>query len=80
MAKVVQTTLDDDEYRTLRAILSKKKLSLKEGLHMAVRKLLLEETEIDPADSFLSSRPFGRSHRKDISTAHDKYLYGEARR
>ncbi len=80
MAKVVQTTLEEDEYRTLRAILSKKKLSLKEGLHMAVRKLLLEETKIDPADSFLCSRPLGRSHRKDLSSAHDKYLYGEAQR
>jgi hypothetical protein len=76
MTKVVQTTLDEEEYRTLREMLRRKGLSLKEGLHVAVTRLLLDETKIDPSDSFLSREPTGRSGRKDLSKAHDKYLYG----
>jgi len=80
MTKVVQTTLDDEEYRTLRELLRGKGLSLKEGIHMAVTRLLLEETKLDPSDPFLSRKPTGRSGRKDLSRAHDKYLYGEGQR
>jgi hypothetical protein len=80
MTKVVQTTLDDDEYRTLRELLRGKGLSLKEGVHMAVTRLLLEETKLDPSDPFLSRKPTGRSGRKDLSRAHDKHLYGEGQR
>jgi hypothetical protein len=80
MTKVVQTTLDDEEYRTLRELLRGKGLSLKEGVHMAVTRLLLEETKLDPSDPFLSRKPTGRSGRKDLSRAHDKYLYGEGQR
>ncbi len=42
MAKVVQTQLDEEEYKTFRAILRNKGLSLKEGLHIAVTRFLLE--------------------------------------
>jgi len=80
MRKVVQTTLDDEEYRTLRELLRGKGLTLKEGVHMAVTRLLLEETKLDPSDPFLLRRPTGRSGRKDLSRAHDKYLYGEGQR
>ena len=80
MTKVVQTALDDEEYRTLRELLRGKGLSLKEGVHMAVTRLLLEETKLDPSDPFLSRKPTGRSGRKDLSRAHDKYLYGEGQR
>lgn len=80
MRKVVQTTLDDEEYRTLRELLRGKGLTLKEGVHMAVTRLLLEETKLDPSDPFLSRKPTGRSGRKDLSRAHDKYLYGEGQR
>jgi hypothetical protein len=80
VTKVVQTTLDDEEYRTLRELLRGKGLSLKEGVHMAVTRLLLEETKLDPSDPFLSRKPTGRSGRKDLSRAHDKYLYGEGQR
>ena len=77
MAKVVQTTLEEEEYKTLRDMLKRKRLSLKEGLHLAVTRLLQEEIKLDPGDSFLSRRPVGRSGRKDLSRAHDKYLYGK---
>jgi hypothetical protein len=80
MTKVVQTTLDEEEYRTLKEILRKRHLSLKEGLHIAVSRLLKEETKIDARDPFLVRKPAGRSGRGDLSKAHDRYLYGERRR
>ncbi len=80
MTKVVQTTLDEEEYRTLKEILGKKGLSLKEGLRIAVSQLLKEETKIDAKDPFLVRKPTGRSGRGDLSKAHDRYLYGDRRR
>ena len=79
MAKVVQTTLEDEEYKTLREVLRKKGLSVKEGLQLAVAKLLQEEVKLEPSDPFLSRKPSGRSGRRDLSAAHDKYLYGKGR-
>jgi hypothetical protein len=80
VTKVVQTVLEDEEYRTLLNLLRKKHLTVKEGLHIAVTKLLQEEFKLDSSDRFLSARPFGRSGRRDLSTAHDKYLYGKGLR
>jgi hypothetical protein len=77
MAKVVQTTLDEDEYKTLREVLERRGISLKEGLRLAVARLIQEEVKLDPSDSFLSRKPVGRSGRKDLSRAHDRYLYGK---
>jgi hypothetical protein len=77
MGKVVQTLLEEEEYRTLREVLKRKRLSLKDGLHLAVARLLQEEVKLNPSDSFLSRRPIGRSGRKDLARAHDKYLYGK---
>ena len=77
MAKVVQTSLQDEEYKTLRELLRKKRLSVKEGLHLAVTRLLQEEMAVDAGDSFLVRKPTGRSGRKDLSTGHDRYLYGK---
>jgi hypothetical protein len=79
MAKVVQTTLGEDEYKTLREVLERKGISLKEGLRLAVARMIQEEAKLDPSDSFLSRKPVGRSGRKDLSRAHDKYLYGKGR-
>lgn len=80
MTKVVQTTLDEDEYRSFREVLRRKGLTLKDGLHIAVTRLLQEETKIDPSDPFLSRQTRGKSGRRDLSKAHDRYLYGENRR
>jgi len=80
MTKVVQTTLDEQEYRTLREVLRRRGLSLKEGLRIAVTRLVLEEMKLDPSDPFLSSQPTGRSSYKDLSKAHDRYLYGRGQR
>lgn len=79
MAKVVQTTLEEEEYRTLREVVRKKGLSLKEGLHLAVTRLLQEEVRLKPSDAFFSRKPVGHSGRKNLSKAHDKYLYGKGR-
>jgi hypothetical protein len=73
MVKVVQTTLAEDEYTTLREVL--KRLSPKEGLYLAVTRLLPEKAKLVSSDSFLSRKPAGRSGRKDLSKAHGKYLY-----
>jgi hypothetical protein len=56
MEKVVQTTLEDEEYKTLRDVLKRKRLSLKEGLHLGVTKLLQDEIKLDPSDPFLSRK------------------------
>ena len=77
MAKVVQTTLEEEQYKTLREVLRRKGLSVKEGLRLAVTRMLQEEVKLDPSDPFLSRKPVGRSGRKDLSTHHDKYLYGK---
>ena len=78
MTKVVQTTLKEEEYMNLREVLRKRVLSLKEGLHLAVEKMLQEEMRLSSSDAFLTRRPLGRSGRRDLSTAHDKYLYGKS--
>ena len=80
MTKVVQTILDEHEYRTLREVLRRRGLSLKEGLRIAVTRLVLEEMKLDPSDPFLMRRPTGRSGHKDLSKAHDRYLYGRGQR
>lgn len=80
MTKVVQTTLDEDEYRILKEILGRKGLSLKEGLRIAVSQLLKEETKVDAKDPFFVRKPSGRSGDGDLSKAHDRYLYGDRRR
>ena len=38
--RVVQTTLEEEEYRTFLEVLKRRHLSLKEGLHLAVTRLL----------------------------------------
>ena len=80
MAKVVQTTLDEQEYRTFREVLRKRGLSLKEGLRIAIARLVSEEMRLDPSDPFLARQPTGRSGRKDLSSHHDRYLYGRGER
>ncbi|RLI43254.1 hypothetical protein DRO59_01665 [Candidatus Bathyarchaeota archaeon] len=77
MAKVVQTFLEEEEYRAFKEALEKKGLSIREGLRLAVEKLLESEFKIDPEDPFFTHKPAGRSGLSDLSRRHDKYLYGE---
>jgi hypothetical protein len=77
MTKVVQTSLEEEEYRAFKEALEKKGLSIREGLKLAVEKLLETEFKIDPEDTFFTQKPIGRSGLSDLSRRHDKYLYGE---
>ncbi|NIP67086.1 hypothetical protein GWN63_06110 [Candidatus Bathyarchaeota archaeon] len=77
MAKVVQTKLEEEEYRAFREALEKKGLSIREGLKLAVERLLEAEFRIDADDPFFTHKPVGRSSVSDLSKEHDKYLYGE---
>ncbi len=80
MVKNVQTTLGDEEYQVFRELMERRKLSMKEGLRMAVARVLEEEVRVDPKDPFLTRKPRGKSGLKDLSARHDEYLYGKRRR
>ncbi len=77
MARVVQTSLEEEEYRVFKDLLDKRKLSIREGLRKAVSKMLEEEVRVDPKDPFLVRRPRGKSGLGDLSRKHDEYLYGK---
>ena len=77
MAKVVQTSLEEEEYRVFKDLLEKRKLSIREGLGKAVTRMLEEEVRVDPRDAFLVRRPRGKSGLGDLSRKHDEYLYGK---
>ena len=79
MRIVFPIMIREEECRTLREGVRKKSLSLKEWLHLAVTKLLQEEVKLNPEDTFFSRKTVGRSGRRDLSRAHDKYLYGKDR-
>jgi len=76
MAKVVQTDIEEEEYRLFKELLGKQKLSIREGLRIAIDRMVKEEVTVDPKDSFLTRKPRGRSGLGDLSSKHDKYLYG----
>lgn len=46
MAKVVQTVLQEEEYRAFKEVLEKKGLSIREGLKLAVAGLIEAEFKI----------------------------------
>jgi len=77
MAKVVQTTLKEEEYRAFKEALQKKGLSIREGLKLAVERLIEAEFKVVADDPFFTHKPVGRSGLGDLSKKHDKYLYGE---
>ncbi len=74
---MVQTSLEEEEYRIFKDLLEKRKLSIREGLRKAVTKMLEDEVRIDPKDPFLVRRPRGKSGLGDLSRKHDEYLYGK---
>ncbi|MEM2965102.1 MAG: hypothetical protein QW172_04820 [Candidatus Bathyarchaeia archaeon] len=76
MTKAVQTFLEDGEYMAFKEALEKRGLSIREGLRLAVVKLLESEFKIDPEDPFFTRIPHGRSGLRDLSSKHDEYLYG----
>jgi hypothetical protein len=76
--KVVQTTLTKDEYKVLVETLSRKQLSIQEGLRDAVLKLIEEENKPDAGDPFFKINPHAKgSGLGNLSVNHDSYLYGK---
>ncbi len=74
--KVVQTSLTKGEYRALAETLSRKQLSIQEGLHQAAMKLIQEENKLDARDPFFNIKPpLKGTGLGDVSVNHDKYLY-----
>ncbi len=61
MAKVVQTDLEEEEYRLFKELLEKQRLSIREGLRLAIDKMVKEEVRVDPKDPFLSASRWGRA-------------------
>jgi len=80
MAKVVQTDLEEEEYRLFKELLEKQRLSIRDGLRLAIDKMIKEEVRVDPKDPFLSRKPVGKSGLGDLSTKHDAYLCRKRRR
>ncbi len=76
MTKTIQTILEEDEYKLFKEVLGKKKLSIREGLKIAVARLVEEEMKLDPNDPFFTHTATGRSGLRDLSERHDEYLYG----
>ncbi len=79
MAKVVQTDLEEEEYKVFKELLDKQRLSIRDGLRLAVDRMVKENVKVDPRDPFLRRKPLGKSGLGDLSTRHDKYLYGKKR-
>lgn len=79
MTKVVRVTIDDSEYRFLRGILIRRGLTVEEGVRVAIRRLIEEESRIDPSDVLFAGPGGAGSHRGDLAERHDSYLYGEER-
>jgi len=77
MVKVVQTTLKEEDYKAFKEALENKGLSIREGLKLAVAKLVETEFKINAEDSFFTHKPTSRSGINDLSQKHDKYLYRE---
>src|SRR2546422_11210917 len=79
MAKVVQTDLEEDEYMLFTELLHKQRLSIREGLRLAVNRMVKEGVRVATKDSFLNRKPTGRRGLGDLSKRHDGYLYGTRR-
>jgi len=77
MTKVVQTTLEEQEYRAFKEALKRKNLTIRQGLKLAVSNVIESEFKIDTNDPFFTHNPVGKSGLGDLSKKHDKYLYRE---
>lgn len=75
--KVVQTTLTRDEYELLADTLSKRGMTIQEGLRKAALELVESSSKVDPNDPFFRIKPSRSGGPSDLSTKHDIYLYGE---
>lgn len=65
MARVVQTDLEEEEYRLFKELLGKQRLSIREGLRLAVDRMMKEEVKVNPKDGLLNRKPVGGSGVRD---------------
>ncbi len=77
MTKMIGTTIDDSQYRSLRDILIRRGLTIGEGLRMVVRRFIEEESKIDPPDVLFAGPSGAGSAHGDLAERHASYLYGE---
>lgn len=75
--KVVQTELDDDEYRLLKEVVEKRRITLKSGLREAVRQWVSTQIPVSE-DPLFRVEPVNTGVRTDASKL-DKRLYGDER-
>jgi len=75
--KVVQTELNEAEYRLLVDYVRKRGRTIKEALREAALKLILSD-EVHPDDPIFVESPSvkGTGKKERTSTEHDKLLYG----
>jgi len=78
--KVVQTELNDAEYRILLEYARRSGCTIKEALREAALKLTISDS-VDPNDPVFSEPPSAKRTGKQERTSaeHDKVLYGEVR-
>lgn len=60
MARVVQTDLEEEEYMLFKELLEKQRLSIRDGLRLAVDKMVREEVRVNSKDPFLNRKPWER--------------------
>ncbi|MGQ9721357.1 MAG: ribbon-helix-helix protein, CopG family [Candidatus Jordarchaeum sp.] len=71
--KIVQISLSDEEYETLRKVLKKRGMNVKEGVREAIRSWLVENRDFSD-DPFVKLEPV--NFKLDVEcTDHDKVLY-----
>ncbi len=75
--KFVQTSLTREEYEALKEALAKKGLNIREGLRKAALAVIAEELKLDPMDPFFTREATAGSGKGDLSTQHDRHLYGK---
>src|SRR5437667_9812405 len=80
MAKVVQTDLEEDEYILFTELQQKQRRSIREGLRLAVNRMVKEGVKLDSRDPFPNRKRTGRSGLGDLSKRHDLDVYGGKRR
>jgi hypothetical protein len=73
--KVVQTDLDDDEYRLLKEVVEKRGITLKSGLREAVRQWVSAQIPVSE-DPLFRVEPVSTGVKTDASNL-DRRLYGE---
>jgi hypothetical protein len=75
LTRVVQTTLEDPEYKALRDALRRRGETLRGGLRRAILRFIEEETVIDPEDPIFDMPGKGGSGKGDLAQRHDAYVY-----